>query len=120
MGAGLSPTPQSPQNSLEIYEFENPNIYQVDGNVSFLSENSESESCHENDAGIIPVHISEARPVKSTFSDRGKHVRKTVRRNNIILQSISLPVVMCLNPRSLYNKTEEFSLLLEQYEADVI
>ena len=112
MGAGLSPTPQSPQNPLEIIEFENSNICQVDGNVSFLSENSESESCHENGA-IIPVHISTARPVKSAFSHRGKPVRKTVRRNNVILQSISLPVVMGINPRSLYNKTEEFSLLLE-------
>ena len=27
---------------------------------------------------------------------------------------------MNINPRSIYNKSEEFSLLLEQYEADII
>ena len=47
-------------------------------------------------------------------------VRKTVQRNNLILQSMQLPVIMNLNPRSIYNKTDEFYLLLEQYEADLI
>ena len=47
-------------------------------------------------------------------------IRKTIRRNNIILQSMDLPVIMNINPRSIYNKTDEFSLLLDQYQADVI
>ena len=38
----------------------------------------------------------------------------------MVLQSMELPVVMNINPRSFYNKTEEFQLLLEQYQADVI
>ena len=37
-----------------------------------------------------------------------------------MLQAISLPVVINLNPRSVYNKSEELSLLLEQYSADLI
>ena len=47
-------------------------------------------------------------------------IRKTIRRNNITLQSMDLPVIMNINPRSIYNKTDEFSLLLDQYQADVI
>ena len=81
---------------------------------------SESESCRGNEEYSIPVHISTTRPVRSQSADRGKPVLKTVRRNNILLQSISLPVIMNINPCSIYNKSEEFSLLLEQYEAEVI
>ena len=33
---------------------------------------------------------------------------------------MELPVIMNINPRSIYNKTEEFCLLLDQYEADLI
>ena len=36
------------------------------------------------------------------------------------MQAINLPVVMNINPRSIYGKSEEFSLLLEQYSADLI
>ena len=36
------------------------------------------------------------------------------------MQSMELPVVMNINPRSIYNKCEEFSVLVEQYEADLI
>ena len=83
----------------------------------------ESESCEDKESNYIPVHISASRsPVnnKPGLSDRGEPVRITVRRNNLIMQAISLPVVININPRSIYNKSEEFSLLLEQYNADVI
>ena len=33
---------------------------------------------------------------------------------------MELPVIMNINPRSIYNKTDEFSLLIDQYQADVI
>ena len=47
-------------------------------------------------------------------------VRKTLRRSNVVLQAMELPVVLNINPRSIYNKTEDFKLLVEQYEGDVI
>ena len=47
-------------------------------------------------------------------------VRKTIKRNNVILKALSLPVIMNINPRSIYNKTDDFALLVDQYEADVI
>ena len=45
---------------------------------------------------------------------------KTIKRNSDILQSIQLPVVINLNPRSIYNKTDEFSQMLEQYSPELI
>ena len=88
-------------------------ICQLDGNTSILSD-LESESFN------IPVHISKHRPAVKQSRDARKPVRKTLKRNNLILQSVNLPVVMNINPRSVYNKSDEFSLLLEQYSADVI
>ena len=89
--------------------------------MSLLS--NESESCEVNESNVIPVHISANRspaPCKPGLSDRGEPVRITVKRNNKIIQAISLPVVMNINPRSIYKKSVEFSLLLDQYNADVI
>ena len=84
---------------------------------------NESENCEDNDCNFIPVHISTNRspaPSKPALSGRGEPVRITVRRNNKMMQAINLPVVMNINPRSVYNKSEEFSLLLEQYNAEVV
>ena len=68
----------------------------------------------------IPVHLSMFRNEKTVWKPRRQPVRKTVKRNNNILQSLELPVIMNCNPRSLYNKTVEFSELIEEYSADVI
>ena len=68
----------------------------------------------------IPVYISEFRNEMPILQPKRPPVRKTIKRNNDILQSMELPVIMNINPRSIYNKTEEFSVLLEQYSADLI
>ena len=68
----------------------------------------------------IPVHISVKNETSVPSQLKRKPVLKTIRRNNVILQSLHLPVVMNLNPRSLYNKTADFHDIIEQYEADVI
>ena len=79
---------------------------------------TQGSSCNEGEK--IPVHISNYRPhVQSSYDDRIP-VLKTLKRNNAILQAIHLPVVMNINPRSLYNKAEDFKLLLEQYNASVV
>ena len=67
----------------------------------------------------IPVHISLFRNEKER-SSRPSPVRKTLIRNNLVLQSIELPIVMNLNPRSIYNKGEDFRLLLDQYSVDCV
>ena len=47
-------------------------------------------------------------------------VLKVVRRNNRVMNAIHLPSVMNINPRSVYNKVNEFLTLVEQYESDLI
>ena len=92
-------------------------ILQVDGNISLLDTSLEKQA----GAGqCIPVHISEHRNQFPNMEPRRKPVLQTIRRNNAILQSMELPVIMNLNPRSIYNKTEEFLELLEQYSPQVI
>ena len=36
------------------------------------------------------------------------------------MQGLELPTVINLNPRSIYNKADEFKILLEQYQGDLI
>ena len=98
-------------------------IYQLDGNVTFLDDSQIRQAGAElepNLAYSIPVHISEFRNEQPSKGITRVPVRKTIKRNNVILQSMELPVVMNLNPRSIYNKTEDFYVLLEQYQAEVI
>ena len=98
-------------------------IIQVDGNISIIESLHSQQAETELSSGqpqTIPVYISQFRNQIPSVQPKRKPVRKTIRRNNLILQSMELPVIMNINPRSIYNKTEEFILLLEQYSADLI
>ena len=88
-------------------------IGQYDGNISLQSEPNDDPSSR------IPVIVNIFKRRRQQTIKR-KPVQKTIRRNNLILQAIELPTVMNLNPRSIYNKSEEFPVLLEQYNADVV
>ena len=120
MGGGefSSPTPLPPTppylNSSKNPVFDESiesDICQLDGNISFC----------ESDGGTpIPVHITRRSHPTCSTSERRKPVRHTVKRNNVILESINLPTIMNINPRSIYNKCDEFSQLIEQYDCDII
>ena len=45
---------------------------------------------------------------------------KTIKRSNKIIQALSLPTICNLNPRSIYNKIEEFHAFVEEEEVDCI
>ena len=90
-------------------------MVQLDGNMT-LFEDEQGHILESN----IPVHISEHRNEQPVMNPTRTPIRKTIKRSSIILQSMELPVVMNLNPMSIYNKTNDLSLLLEQYEAVVI
>ena len=127
MGDGQPPSPLQQEPLPPLH---GQNIPQFDGNVSLISSESESSyqehvltNRSQESANHIPVHISANRSEvfrSPELNDRGKPVRATLRRDNRIIQSINLPVVININPRSIYNKCEEFSLLIEQYGASVI
>ena len=69
----------------------------------------------------IPSIVSHDRSDQPSFVNQPTKYNKrnliTVKRSNKILEASSLPVVLNLNPRSLYNKQTEFRTLIEQTEA---
>ena len=95
-------------------------VPQYDGNISLMSEcSSESVSSnYNNDAQLIPTVLNHF----STYDDqvpppwfepyfsRNKipPVRKTIYRNNKILDSLSLPTISVSNMRSLMPKIKNF------------
>ena len=92
-------------------------ILQYDGNISF---DDYSLPVNPTTHGVfsIPVQISERIP-KVQCAERIS-VRKVIKRNNLLLQAIDVPSIMNINPRSVYNKVNEFLTLVEQYESDII
>ena len=92
-------------------------IIQIDGNDSIFSNTFEKSF---NADSKIPVHVSNRRLRKSLNSGKRVSVRKVLKRNNIVMQALELPIVMNLNPRSIYNKADDLKLLIEQYEVDVV
>ena len=83
-------------------------IPQFDGNDTSLTETDNETS--------IPVRIT-IRNSHRVQAERLPPVRKVLKRNNIIMQSIELPIIINLNLRSLYNKVDDLKLVLEQYDA---
>ena len=99
-------------------------IPQFDGNVSVISlESSFSQnSNHETSVcqKTIPVHISDRQyflPNNIRRSDPTNLIR--IKRDDKLIEASRMPVVVNLNPRSLYNKLDEFRTLIEQSEAGV-
>ena len=45
---------------------------------------------------------------------------KTIKRSNKLIQALQLPVIANLNPRSVYNKVDEFHAFVEQEEIDIL
>ena len=62
---------------------------------------------------------SDVRSYKSGPSQYKKGYLKTIKRSNKISEASNLPTVINLNPRSLYQKVDEFKTLIEQTEAGV-
>ena len=93
-------------------------INQLDGNCSFSDIDDNSEP--SNPGHKIPVHITKMAPKVVDHSEKRKPVRKVIKRNSLALNAIDLPSVMNINPRSVYNKLNEFLTLVEEYESDLI
>ena len=81
-------------------------IDQLDGNISITSLNS-SLSLDTLPASTIPVHIG-FRPSSFPVSERLLPVRKTIRRDNKVVQALSLPRISSYNMRSLMPKLNCF------------
>ena len=89
---------------------ESETIPQLDGNFTVNSDIS--DLVHQ-----IPVIINQFTR-KHNFIARTPH-RVTIRRSNRILEATNLPTMLLLNPRSIYNKADEFRTMIEQLEVDI-
>ena len=93
-------------------------IYQCDGNVSVNSSLSDISQEPET----IPVIVS-CRPDNPSYCSRSIVEQKRnlirIKRSNKVLEAGNLPIILNLNPRSLFNKSEEFKTLVQQTEASV-
>ena len=68
----------------------------------------------ENNNRIIPVVITPSRlPV--TKYEREFPVRKTIKRSNKAVEALKLPIFINLNARSIYNKKDEFTTLINDF-----
>jgi hypothetical protein len=90
---------------------------QLDGNIS-LSSSILSLPDQDNLVQNIPVHIGH-RPVKQQSNTRLPHVRKTIRRDNKVLQAASMPKMSCYNMRSLIPKIENFGQDMEDRDCSI-
>ena len=45
---------------------------------------------------------------------------KVIQRSNKVLQALELPIMVNLNPRSVYNKIDEFHTFVTEHEVDVV
>ena len=66
----------------------------------------------------IPVLITD-RQAGTSVPKRKPCYNKTIKRNNKLLTAVQLPVVVNLNPRSIYNKRDEFRTMMEQLSVGV-
>ena len=109
------PTNPSSEKSLNV-----SNIPQLDGNDSILSTGcSKTNDTFKSEK--IPVHISNnfCSQTKPSHKNNSKNL-KTVKRSNKTLQALSLPTVINLNPRSVYNKQNEFHDLVNELQGDLL
>ena len=89
------------------------NIPQYDGNLT--SESMESEIY----TNPIPVIISTNRPAKPLVSPRLSANIPVKYQSKKVFSATQLPVVVNLNPRSVYNKKKEFIDMMEQLDVDI-
>ena len=69
----------------------------------------------------IPVIISDRiSPVK--VKNKNQHIKsiKTIRRSNKAIQALNLPTLMNVNPRSIYNKANEFHKFVTEESVDLV
>ena len=98
------------------------NIFQCDGNVSIdtISPSSYEQSDAINNVVTI---ISFDRQNYPSYENRPLKYPKrnllTIKQSRKVVEASVLPVVLNLNPRSLYNKKEQLCTLVEQTEAGI-
>ena len=87
------------------------NFLQLDGNESITSYESPSS---------VKVHTTNRNQSIPLVHSKLERNLKTIKRSNKVFQAAELPTIINLNPRSIYNKINEFHTLVDELEIDVV
>ena len=93
-------------------------IPNLDGNISICSNDSEFNNVSQSNT--IPVHITNRPNHHNQIRNQNSKNNITIKRSNKLLQALNLPVVLNVNPRSVYNKISEFHTLVTEHQIDLI
>ena len=94
--------------------FDESNLIQCDGNITLNSTLVDDVDYHQPIETVIGN-----RPDIPSYRFKPFRNLVTIKRSNKVVEASRLPVVLNLNPRSLYNKAAEFSTLVEQLDTGV-
>ena len=94
-------------------------IVQIDGNISLNTSNFSdiSQLIYNVENCPIPVIISSRSQLPLPINRKPCLV--TIKRSNKLLAAVQLPIVVNLNPRSIYNKADAFKTMMEQLDCSV-
>ena len=119
-------TPPSPDKNDVLNSTIESQIMQVDGNISLNSSVISSSSSEDEipvssqNVNQIPVITTNRNPVQHSAPERNQYRNvKGVRTCNKLLDAVQLPVIVNLNPRSIYNKSDEFKTMMEQMDVSL-
>ena len=88
-----------------------------------MSENGcigEDSGASENKTNIIPVLTTIRNTIQPSTRQQNKTNLKVIHRSNNLIQALQLPTLANINPRSVYNKQNEFHKFVTEEEIDLI
>ena len=91
-------------------------------NVTIASDEHTDFKAESNPKNIIQVHVTNNRKTyrKPRNQKSIKSNNITIKRSNKIVQSLNLPVILNINPRSIYNKIIQFQTFIKEHDVDLI
>ena len=66
------------------------------------------------------VNIENHKPRKARQNNINKNNLKVIKRSNKLIEALDLPTICNLNPRSVYNKVEEFHTFVQEESVDLL
>ena len=107
---------ENPSRSTTNYLLNNKQAFRSGGGIDEKAINRNSINTNTKD---VHEKIFEFRQKRKNKQDRMKNLT-IIKRSNKVLQALDLPTVLNLNPRSVYNKVDEFIKFVEEEDIDLV
>jgi hypothetical protein len=103
----------SSESGPTVYSSKPGCLDQNDDNDERIESNDDE---YETTQPAFPVIVNENKSNHFQLSGSGNRIKniKNIKRSNKLLQALNLPTIMNVNPRSIYNKKEEFHTFVEE------